>query len=71
MLNDQTYSQIAEETNRLSNENDKLKEWVYMLEAFVITTTEHFMAQSRWWKLKKHLLEERPDFLKPNPKLTL
>lgn len=70
-LDDQTYLQISEEANRLSNENDRLKEWVNYLEAFVTTTTEHFMPQSNWWKLKKQLLTKRPDFLKPNPKLTL
>lgn len=68
-LDDQTYSKIAEEANRLSNENDRLKEWINLLEAFVTTTTAHFMRNSNWWKLKRQLLAKWPDFLKPNEKL--
>lgn len=53
-----------EELNRLSNENRQLTEWVYMLEAFIKTTSANMMPQSEWGKLKARLLSKRPDFLK-------
>lgn len=62
------YHSTRQQVNLLANENERLTEWVYLLEAFIKLTTPNMMPQSEWGKQKARLLTKRPDFLRPGAK---
>jgi hypothetical protein len=67
-VNDDYHVKTKEQINLLANENDRLTEWVYLLEAFIKLTTPNLMAGSEWGRQKARLVPKRPEFLKPGAK---